>query len=118
MRRRSGISRGSRRGEAGGRGSATSRAPAPVTSRPSEGRRQREMSFEDDFEALRPTLFALAYRMLGSVSEAEDIVQDAFLRGRRALVDGAEIDSSRAYLSAVDLRAVHHRTPTAQERLL
>jgi len=62
------------------------------------------MSFDDDFEALRPTLFALAYRMLGSVSEAEDIVQEAFLRGRGAVVDGAEIDSSKAYLSAVVTR--------------
>ena len=31
-------------------------------------------------EALRPLLFAIAYRMLGSVAEAEDIVQEAFLR--------------------------------------
>lgn len=62
------------------------------------------MSFEDDFEELRPTLFALAYRMLGSVGEAEDIVQEAFLRGRRAVVDGADIDSPKAYLSAVVTR--------------
>ena len=62
------------------------------------------MSFEDDFEELRPTLFALAYRMLASVGEAEDIVQEAFLRGRRAVVDGADIDSPKAYLSAVVTR--------------
>ena len=32
---------------------------------------------------LRPLLFSIAYRMLGSVTEAEDIVQEAFLAGRR-----------------------------------
>jgi DNA-directed RNA polymerase specialized sigma24 family protein len=32
------------------------------------------------FEEQRPLLFGLAYRMLGSVEEAEDVVQDAFLR--------------------------------------
>jgi RNA polymerase sigma-70 factor, ECF subfamily len=62
------------------------------------------MGFEEEFEALRPTLLALAYRMLGTVSEAEDIVQEAFLRGRRAVVEGAEIDSPKAYLSAVVTR--------------
>ncbi len=31
-------------------------------------------------EELRPCLFAIAYRMLGSVAEAEDVVQEAFLR--------------------------------------
>ena len=34
------------------------------------------MSRADDFEELRPLLFAIAYRVLGSVSEAEDAVQD------------------------------------------
>ncbi len=32
------------------------------------------------FESLRPYLFAVAYRMLGSASDAEDVVQDAYLR--------------------------------------
>jgi RNA polymerase sigma-70 factor, ECF subfamily len=58
----------------------------------------------EHFEALRPLLFSLAYRMVGSVSEAEDIVQEAFLREQRALSQGAEIDSSKAYLSAVVTR--------------
>jgi len=34
------------------------------------------------FESVRPRLFGIAYRMLGSAAEAEDIVQDAWLRGR------------------------------------
>jgi RNA polymerase sigma-70 factor, ECF subfamily len=58
----------------------------------------------ESFESLRPTLFSLAYRMLGSVSEAEDIVQEAFLRQQRALSQGAEIDSPKAFLSAVVTR--------------
>ena len=63
-----------------------------------------ELRMDDDFNALRPAMFGLAYRMLGSVSEAEDIVQEAFLRQQRAVRDGVEIDSPRAYLSTVVTR--------------
>jgi RNA polymerase sigma-70 factor (ECF subfamily) len=56
------------------------------------------------FEELRPLLFSIAYRMLGSVGEAEDIVQEAFLRFHRASAQGSEIESPRAYLSAVTTR--------------
>ena len=35
---------------------------------------------EEEFDALRPSAFAIAYRMLGSASEAEDLVQEGFLR--------------------------------------
>jgi RNA polymerase sigma-70 factor, ECF subfamily len=60
-------------------------------------------------EALRPLLFSIAYRMLGTVSDAEDIVQEAFLRYQRALGEGTRIDSTRAYLSAVTTRlAIDH----------
>jgi RNA polymerase sigma-70 factor (ECF subfamily) len=62
------------------------------------------MGSADSFEALRPSLFGLAYRMLGSVSEAEDVVQEAFLRQQRALCQGTEIDSPKAFLSAVVTR--------------
>lgn len=36
----------------------------------------------ESFQALRPLLFAIAYRMLGSAAEAEDVLQDAWLRFR------------------------------------
>ena len=56
------------------------------------------MSVEADaFEELRPQAFAIAYRMLGSVSEAEDVVQDAFLRLQGAVAAGERIESPRAY---------------------
>ncbi|MDP2008629.1 MAG: sigma factor, partial [Phenylobacterium sp.] len=42
------------------------------------------MTDTDAFEAQRPRLTRLAYRMLGSVAEAQDAVQDAWLRWRRA----------------------------------
>ena len=45
-------------------------------------------SLERLFEELRPAAFAIAYRMLGSVSEAEDVVQEAFLRLHRMLREG------------------------------
>jgi RNA polymerase sigma-70 factor (ECF subfamily) len=56
------------------------------------------------FEELRPKAFAIAYRMLGSVSEAEDVVQEAFLRLHAALQAGERIESPRAYLSTVVTR--------------
>jgi RNA polymerase sigma-70 factor, ECF subfamily len=56
------------------------------------------------YEELRPLLFSIAYRMVGSVSEAEDIVQEAFLRIHRAEAEGTKVDSPKAYLSAVVTR--------------
>ena len=56
---------------------------------------------EEEFDELRPSAFAIAYRMLGSVSEAEDVVQEGFLRLHRAREGGERIESPRAYLSTV-----------------
>jgi RNA polymerase sigma-70 factor (ECF subfamily) len=54
------------------------------------------------FEAHRPLLFSIAYRMLGSVSEAEDVVQDAWLRARQD--EHADVRSPRAYLTTIVTR--------------
>jgi RNA polymerase sigma-70 factor (ECF subfamily) len=52
-------------------------------------------------EELRPYLFAIAYRMLGSVADAEDVVQEAFLRYHAA---GVEPESPKAYLATITTR--------------
>ena len=54
------------------------------------------------FETERERLFAIAYRMLGSASDAADVVQEAYLRWRQARAD--EIASPRAYLSTIVTR--------------
>jgi RNA polymerase sigma-70 factor (ECF subfamily) len=56
------------------------------------------------YEDLRPKAFATAYRMLGSVSEAEDVVQEAFLRLYREIEGGARIESPEAYIVTVVTR--------------
>ncbi len=58
----------------------------------------------DEFVALRPLLFSIAYRMTGSVADAEDIVSDAYLRLRRAQESGTQIGSLKTYLSSVVTR--------------
>jgi RNA polymerase sigma-70 factor (ECF subfamily) len=59
------------------------------------------MTRSQEFEELRPLLFAIAYRILGSVAEAEDAVQETWLRYEAA---PAQPRSTKAYLSAVVTR--------------
>ncbi|WUI03319.1 RNA polymerase sigma-70 factor [Spirillospora sp. NBC_00431] len=59
------------------------------------------MTRAEEFEELRPLLFSIAYRLLGSVTEAEDAVQETWLRWEAA---SAQPTSAKAYLSAVVTR--------------
>ena len=60
-------------------------------------------------EDLRPLMFAIAYRMVGGVSDAEDLVQEAYLRMQQSLAMGTEVDSPKAYLTTVVTRlAIDH----------
>jgi len=70
----------------------------------------------ETFDALRPLLFAIAYRMLGSVASAEDVVQEAFLRYDRASRLGRPIESPKAYLSAVVTRLALDELKSARVR--
>jgi RNA polymerase sigma-70 factor (ECF subfamily) len=66
-------------------------------------------SAESEVVTYRPLAFAIAYRMLGSVAEAEDIVQEAFLRLHQARQGGVVVESPRAYLAALATRiAIDH----------
>jgi RNA polymerase sigma-70 factor, ECF subfamily len=68
----------------------------------------------DEFELNRPLLMAIAYRMLGSSAEAEDAVQDAWLRWQSA--DTAEIIDPRAWLSTTTVRLCIDRGKSARTR--
>jgi RNA polymerase sigma-70 factor (TIGR02957 family) len=70
-------------------------------------------------DTLRPLMFSVAYRMLGSVAEAEDVVQDAFLRMHRSMRNGSRPESPEAYATTVatrlaidTLRSARHRRET------
>jgi RNA polymerase sigma-70 factor (TIGR02957 family) len=65
---------------------------------------------------LRPRAFAIAYRMLGTVSEAEDIVQEALLRVHSAMERGEEITSPRAYVATVTSRLAIDELRSARAR--
>jgi RNA polymerase sigma factor (sigma-70 family) len=58
-----------------------------------------------DYTQYRPLMFSIAYRMTGSVADAEDIVQEAFLR----LAHGTEAVSPKAFVTTVTTRlAIDH----------
>ena len=70
------------------------------------------MSEVDLFQANRPRLFGVAYRMLGSASDAEDVVQDAWLRYAKA--QPADLRSPTAYLTTVVTRLCLDRLKSAR----
>jgi RNA polymerase sigma-70 factor (ECF subfamily) len=67
-------------------------------------------------DELRPAAFAIAYRMLGSVSEAEDVVQEALLRVHQALDAGEQIASPRAFVATVTTRLAINELRSARVR--
>src|SRR5436853_6154055 len=70
------------------------------------------MKSVEEFETYRPLMFSIAYRMLGSAAEAEDIVQEAYLRYRS--VPPETIVSLKAFLSTVVTRLCLNNLNTAR----
>jgi RNA polymerase sigma-70 factor (ECF subfamily) len=69
---------------------------------------------ENQFEEFRPLLFSLAYRMLGTRADAEDIVQDAYLRWRNASTE--EVRAPKSYLTTVVARLSLDSLKSARRR--
>src|SRR6266567_542207 len=67
-----------------------------------------------EFERHRRLLFSIAYRMLGSVADAEDILQDAFIRWQRA--SKTEVKSPKAFLITVVSRLCISHLQSARAR--
>ncbi len=67
-------------------------------------------------EELRPRAFAIAYRMLGTVAEAEDVVQEALMRVHGALERGETIESPGAYVATVTTRLAIDELRSARAR--
>lgn len=68
------------------------------------------------FEAERPRLIGIVYRMTGSYADAEDAVQDVWLRWRAAQLDGIVIERPAAWLTTVTSRVALDRLCSAQHR--
>jgi RNA polymerase sigma-70 factor (ECF subfamily) len=75
-----------------------------------QDRDQRAVAFEEQ----RDYLFSVAYRLLGSVSDAEDVLQEAFLRWDRAQPE--EVRSVRAYLATIVVRLCMDELRSARAR--
>jgi len=71
---------------------------------------------DEALEELRPTSFAIAYRMLGSVSEAEDVVQEALVRVHASLEAGEHIRSLHAFVATVTTRLAINELRSARAR--
>lgn len=67
-----------------------------------------------EFQRHRPTLFGIAYRMLGSVADAEDVLQDAWLKWSAAAGEG--VDQPRAYLARIVTNLSLNRLKSAAVR--
>jgi len=67
------------------------------------------------YRDLRPFVFSIAYRMLGGATEAEDVVQEAFLRLHRAVEEG-DVHAPKSYLATVATRLSIDRLRSARTR--
>src|SRR5437773_2178971 len=80
------------------------------------GGERNQLSMRTDaaetFEAHRPLLFSIAYRMLGTVMDAEDMVQETVLRWQSA--NRGEIESPKAWLSTVITRLCINQLSSAR----
>ena len=104
--RRADDDRASRRLQREGQARAAVAAGAPeLAAGVRGGMTERERLLDE----LRPVAFAIAYRMLGSVSEAEDVVQEALLRVHQALETGEQIESPHAFAATVTTRLADQR---------
>jgi RNA polymerase sigma factor (sigma-70 family) len=74
----------------------------------------KQMAESDLFEAQRPLLFSIAYRMLGSASDAEDVVQDAWVRFHGAA--NGEVRSPKALAATIVTRLCLDRLKSARAR--
>jgi RNA polymerase sigma factor (sigma-70 family) len=91
--------RGGRRGHAARRGARRVTRPDP-----------------EPLDELRPVAFGIAYRMLGSVAEAQDVVQESLLRVHQALEDGQRIESPRAFVATIATRLAIDELRSARVR--
>jgi RNA polymerase sigma-70 factor (TIGR02957 family) len=71
---------------------------------------------EELLQELRPVAFAIAYQMLGSVAEAEDVVQEALLQVHQALEAGQQVASPRALVATVTTRRAIDQLRSARVR--
>jgi RNA polymerase sigma-70 factor, ECF subfamily len=68
------------------------------------------------YATLRPLLLSIAYEMVGAIGEAEDIVQEAFLRFHREDAAGTKIESPKAWLATVTTRLAINHVKSARVR--
>ncbi|MDQ2088720.1 RNA polymerase sigma factor SigJ [Marimonas arenosa] len=78
-----------------------------------------KLSAENEFEAMRPTLMGIAYRLLGTRNDAEDAVQDVFIRWYEQQASANPVDNPQAWLTKVCtnrcldiLKSAHHKRMT------
>ena len=80
-------------------------------------RSAHDLAMDDPaFEAERPRLLGIVYRMTGSYADAEDAVQDVWLRWRAAQLDGIVIERPAAWLTTATSRVALDRLRSAQHR--